>query len=84
VRKNLNREKRHPIFVMRTPVLPKTAHRNSYKAIPGSPSKHFDERLIAIEEILGDELHWGSCGSVVEAGDDYIGWFVKAEPVGNC
>jgi hypothetical protein len=33
---------------------------------------------MAIEEILGDELHWGSCGSVVEARDDDIGRFVKS------
>jgi len=64
---------------MRTPAVPERLHtENSYKAIPGSPSKHFDERLIAIEEILGDELHWGSCGSVVEARDDGIGRFVKS------
>ena len=41
-------------------------------------SKHFDEQLIAIEEILGDELHWGSRRSVVEARDDDIGRFVKS------
>ena len=40
--------------------------------------KHFDERLIASKEILGDELHWGSFGSVVEARDDDIGRLVKS------
>lgn len=62
-----------------TPVLPERRRTEySCKAIPGSPLKHFDERLIAIEGILGDELHWGSCGSVVEARDDDIGRFVKS------
>ena len=66
---------------MRTLLPPERLLRNSYKAIPGSRSKHFDERLIAIEEILGDGLRWGSCGSVVEARNDDIWRFVKS---GTC
>jgi hypothetical protein len=74
-----------PILVMRTPCYQKGGAQTTLtKRSPGSPSKHFDERLIAIEEILGDELHWNRCGGVVEARDNDIGWFVKSEPVGNC
>lgn len=68
-----------PILVMRTPCYQKGGAQTTLtKRSPGSPSKHFDERLIAIEEILGDELHWNRCGGVVEARDNDIGRFVKS------
>jgi hypothetical protein len=59
----------------------KTTHRESINratCLLASPSEHLDERLIAIEEIVGDELHRGSWGSVVEARDDDIGGFIKS------
>jgi hypothetical protein len=53
--------------------------RTAFPTLGLRPSAWRDVKFtIAIEEILGDELHWGSCGSVVEARDDDIGRFVKS------